>query len=122
MTSDPANQFVGLVPAAVERGGMRSHRRHLALLGVAMMAGALGLGIFWGIRSRSAADSALKQTTAEAAISLVSVVSPKAGAPTQEILLPGTTQAFTDPRREALSVGLAGLTALPGGCMVGPTT
>ena len=65
MTSDPANQFVGLVPAAVERGGMRSHRRHLALLGVAMMAGALGLGIFWGIRSRSAADSALKQTTAE---------------------------------------------------------
>ena len=96
MTGDPTNEFVGLAPAAVERGGMRSHRRHLALLGVAVMAGALGLGIFWGIRSRSAADSALKQTTAEAAISLVSVVSPKAGAPTQEILLPGTTQAFTD--------------------------
>jgi len=96
MTGDPTNEFVGLAPAAVERGGVRSHRRHLALLGVAVMAGALGLGIFWGIRSRSAADSALKQTTAEAAISLVSVVSPKAGAPTQEILLPGTTQAFTD--------------------------
>ena len=96
MTGDPTNEFVGLAPAAVERGGMRSHRRHLALLGVAVMAGALGLGIFWGIRSRSAADSALKQTTAEAAISLVSVVSPKAGAPTQEILLPGTTEAFTD--------------------------
>ena len=96
MTGDPTNEFVGLAPAAVERGGVRSHRRHLALLGVAAMAGALGLGIFWGIRSRSAADSALKQTTAEAAISLVSVVSPKAGAPTQEILLPGTTQAFTD--------------------------
>src|SRR2546423_9418999 len=60
------------------------------------MAGALGLGIFWGIRSRSAADSALKQTTSEAVISLVSVVSPKAGAAAQEILLPGTTQAFTD--------------------------
>jgi len=96
MTGDPTNEFVGLAPAAVERGGVRSHRRHLALLGVAVMAGGLGLGIFWGIRSRSAADSALKQTTAEAAISLVSVVSPKAGAPTQEILLPGTTQAFTD--------------------------
>jgi RND family efflux transporter MFP subunit len=96
MTGDPTNEFVGLAPAAVERGGVRSHRRHLALLGVAVMAGALGLGIFWGIRARSAADSELKQATAEAAISLVSVVSPKAGAPTQEILLPGTTQAFTD--------------------------
>ena len=50
MTGDPTNEFVGLAPAAVERGGVRSHRRHLALLGVAVMAGALGLGIFWGIR------------------------------------------------------------------------
>ena len=87
---------MGPSPAAVERGRTRSQGRHLALLGVAAMAGALGLGIVWGIRTRSAGDTALRQTTAEAAISVVSVVSPKPGAPTQEILLPGTTQAFTD--------------------------
>ncbi len=96
MTGDPESEFVGPSPAAVERGVTRSYRRHLALLGIAVVAGALGLGIFWGIRGRSAADTTLRHTTAEAAVSLVSVVSPKPGAPTQEILLPGTTQAFTD--------------------------
>jgi len=96
MTGDPASEFVGPSPAAVERGGTRPHRRHLAFLGVGVLAGALGLGIVWGIRARSAADTTLRQTTAEAAVSLVRVVSPKPGAPTQEILLPGTTQAFTD--------------------------
>ena len=60
------------------------------------MAGALGLGIVAGIRARSAADTTLRQTTTDAAISLVRVVAPKPGAAAQEILLPGTTQAFTD--------------------------
>ena len=96
MTDDPAREFVGSSPVAVERGGARLYRRHLALLGIAVVAGALGLGVVWGIRARSAASTTLRQTTAEAAISLVSVVSPKPDAPTQEILLPGTTQAFTD--------------------------
>jgi RND family efflux transporter MFP subunit len=96
MTGDPAREFVGSSPVAVERGGARLYRRHLALLGIAVVAGALGLGVVWGIRARSAASTTLRQTTAEAAISVVSVVSPKADAPTQEILLPGTTQAFTD--------------------------
>jgi RND family efflux transporter MFP subunit len=96
MTDDPAREFVGSSPVAVERGGARVYRRHLALLGIAVVAGALGLGVVWGIRARSAASTTLRQTTAEAAISVVSVVSPKADAPTQEILLPGTTQAFTD--------------------------
>jgi RND family efflux transporter MFP subunit len=96
MTDDPAREFVGSSPVAVERGGARLYRRHLALLGIAVVAGALGLGVVWGIRARSAASTTLRQTTAEAAISVVSVVSPKPDAPTQEILLPGTTQAFTD--------------------------
>jgi len=96
MTGDPGSEFVGASPAVVERGGTRSHRLHLALIGIGVLAGVLGLGIVWGIRTRSAADTTLRQTTAEAAISVVNVVSPKAGAPTQEILLPGTTQAFTD--------------------------
>ena len=96
MTDDPAREFVGSSPVAVERGGARLYRRHLALLGIAVVAGALGLGVVSGIRARSAASTTLRQTTADAAISVVSVVSPKPDAPTQEILLPGTTQAFTD--------------------------
>jgi RND family efflux transporter MFP subunit len=96
MTGDPPSEFVVAPPVAVERGGMRSHRRHLALVGIGVVVGALSLGIVWGIRARSAADTTLRQTTAEAAISVVNVVSPKPGASTQEILLPGTTQAFTD--------------------------
>jgi RND family efflux transporter MFP subunit len=96
MNGDPASQFVGLSPAAVEGERTRSSRRHLALLALAVVMGALGLGIVWGIRARSAANTTLRQTTAEAAISVVRVVSPKPEAPTQEILLPGTTQAFTD--------------------------
>jgi multidrug efflux pump subunit AcrA (membrane-fusion protein) len=38
----------------------------------------------------------VKRATEEAAVPVVKVVSPSPGAPTQEILLPGTTQAFTD--------------------------
>ena len=66
------------------------------LLGIAATAGVLGLGIYSGVRARNAADATLSRTTANAAVTVVSVVSPKATAPTQEILLPGTTQAFTD--------------------------
>ena len=66
------------------------------LLGLTAVAGFLALGIYSGVRARSAADATLRRTTAEAAVRVVSVVSPTASAATQEILLPGTTQAFTD--------------------------
>jgi RND family efflux transporter MFP subunit len=49
-----------------------------------------------GIHSRAAAESRLKQRTEEASIASVVVVFPQEGAPTQEIVLPGVTQAFTD--------------------------
>ena len=52
----------------------------------------LGLGFI----SRKKAEADLKQVTAAAAIATVNVVYPKAGAPTDEIVLPGNTQAFTD--------------------------
>jgi multidrug efflux pump subunit AcrA (membrane-fusion protein) len=97
MTGDPASEFVAAPGATAEGERTRARRgRPLALLALAVVAGALGLGIYSGIRARTAADAALKQTTAQAAVPIVNVVSPKAAAPTQEILLPGTTQAFTD--------------------------
>jgi RND family efflux transporter MFP subunit len=49
-----------------------------------------------GFISRKKAEADLKQVTAAAAIATVNVVYPKAGAPTDEIVLPGNTQAFTD--------------------------
>jgi RND family efflux transporter MFP subunit len=57
---------------------------------------ALALMIYSGIHSRAAAESRLKQRTEEAAIPTVAVVFPREGAPTQEIVLPGNTQAFSD--------------------------
>jgi RND family efflux transporter MFP subunit len=63
---------------------------------VATMVLALGMVISWGIRSRVEAEARLQMTTDQAAIATVDVVHPQESAPTEEIVLPGTTQAFTD--------------------------
>jgi RND family efflux transporter MFP subunit len=79
--------------------GEPRHSAHVGpalLLMVGVVAGVLGLGIYSGVRARSTADATLTRTTAEAAVAVVRVVAPAATASTQEILLPGTTQAFTD--------------------------
>lgn len=52
--------------------------------------------IIFGIRSRVEAEANLKTTTEESATPLVHVIHPKEGAPAEEIVLPGTTEAFTD--------------------------
>ena len=52
--------------------------------------------IGFGFISRRKAEADLKQSTAAAAIPTVNVVYPKSGAPNNEIILPGNTQAFTD--------------------------
>ena len=67
----------------------------VAFLGLAAVAIALGVMIYAGIRSRTAAEANLTLATAQAAIPTVDVVSPKAGAPTQELVLPGDMQPFT---------------------------
>jgi RND family efflux transporter MFP subunit len=61
--------------------------------------------IYSGIHSRAVAESRLTQRTQEAAIPTVAVVFPKEGAPTQEIILPGNTQAFSDAPIYARSSG-----------------
>jgi RND family efflux transporter MFP subunit len=96
VTVDPASEFVERAPVGVEERGAGWHSRHLAFIAIGVLAGALGLGIVSGIRARTAANTTLRQTTALAAIAPVTVVSPQRGAPTREIRLPGTTQAFTD--------------------------
>ncbi len=71
-------------------------RRQTAILVAAAAFAALAFLIYSGIHSRAAAESRLKQRTEEAAIPTVAVVFPREGAPTQEIVLPGNTQAFSD--------------------------
>src|SRR6266852_1028725 len=70
-------------------------RGRIAIL-VATAFAALAFLIYSGIHSRAAAESRLKQRTEDAAIPTVAAVFPKEGAPTQEIVLPGNTQAFSD--------------------------
>jgi RND family efflux transporter MFP subunit len=70
-------------------------RSHLAFLGLAAAVVVLAVVIYTGIRARVAANAILTQATTQAAILTVNVVYPKADAPTEEIVLPGNTQAFT---------------------------
>src|SRR4029077_18809911 len=58
---------------------------------------AVGLGLaFWGIATRATSLDVVTKETRELAVPTVSVISPERGAPQQEIVLPGTMQAFTD--------------------------
>jgi len=69
----------------------RSHKRWL-VLAIALLAVAALL--VWGIWSRVRASATLRAETAQAALTAVSVVSPKQTAPAQEIILPGNVQPF----------------------------
>jgi RND family efflux transporter MFP subunit len=83
-------------PSSDEFRPQQGVRRQMAILvGVAALA-ALALLLYSGIHSRVAAESRLAERTEEGAIPTVAVVFPKEGAATQEIVLPGNTQAFSD--------------------------
>jgi RND family efflux transporter MFP subunit len=70
--------------------------RRTAIIILAAALAAIALLLYYGIHSRVAAESQLAQRTEEAAVPTVVVIHPKEGAPTDEIVLPGVTQAFTD--------------------------
>ena len=74
----------------------RAARRRTAILITATALAVVALVIYSGIHSRAVAESRLAQRTQEAAIPTVAVVFPREGAPLQEIVLPGNTQAFSD--------------------------
>jgi RND family efflux transporter MFP subunit len=54
------------------------------------------IAIFFGIHRRVRAETDLAQATELAAVPVVNVTHPEAGAPNQEITLPGNIQAFSD--------------------------
>ena len=65
-------------------------------VGLAIAALLLAVVIYSGIHQRAVSASDLGAATERAAISTVNVVEPKPGTAFQEVVLPGTTQAFID--------------------------
>ena len=73
--------------------------RHTAKVFVAALVAASGVLIFaihGGITDRVKAAASLVRSTEDSAIPIVKVIHPKAGAPLQELVLPGNTKAFSD--------------------------
>ena len=75
----------------------RSNRRSFGpwIGAVLLLAVALGLA-FWGIATRAKSLDVVTKETRELAVPTVAVITPERGAPQQEIVLPGTMQAFAD--------------------------
>ncbi len=99
VTTTPEPEMIEAQPVQPSSDEFHSHLapgRQTGILLAAAALAALTLLIYSGFHSRAAAESRLKQRTEEAAIPTVAVVFPREGAPTQEIVLPGNTQAFSD--------------------------
>ncbi len=63
---------------------------------LAVAAGLLCIGIYAGIHGRATAEVALASATEGTATPTVNTVHPTAGASNEQLVLPGSTQAFTD--------------------------
>src|ERR1700758_4199537 len=87
-----ASQNSSAQRAPIERQPLS--RLLFVVLGVAGLL--LGIVIYSCIHQRAMAASNLGTVTERAAVSTVNVVVPKSGAALQELVLPGTTQAFID--------------------------
>src|SRR3982074_1989700 len=74
----------------------KSPRRLVDFLLVAGVVVALALLIYSGIKTRVQASATLNKATEQAAVMTVSVVHPETRAPSNELVLPGNAQAFTD--------------------------
>jgi RND family efflux transporter MFP subunit len=88
----PSTHASGDVVPFPEKGGGRGGM----ILGVLIVAILLAAAIFEGIRSRAHERSVLDTETTAAAIPTVNVTKPSGGSASQEVTLPGNTQAFTD--------------------------
>jgi RND family efflux transporter MFP subunit len=90
-TEDARNTGDQRLPATDVAGGKRSPK-HWVALSIALIA-VVAL-LVSGIWSRVKARTALTKVTEQSAVTAVSVVSPKATTPTDEIILPGNVQPF----------------------------
>lgn len=85
---------------ATSRKGSRLHMnrgmRPTHWLGILIALAIVALVVFFGIRSRSDAESRLKQDTDTLAMPTVTVIHAEKSAPQQEIVIPGNVQPFSD--------------------------
>jgi RND family efflux transporter MFP subunit len=65
------------------------------IVGAVALLGAVG-AVMWGVSTRTRALGVVTQETRDMAVPAVAVVTPARSAPQEEIVLPGTMQAFTD--------------------------
>src|SRR5580693_8316405 len=93
---DPETRAQGGQPSPAGSRSRSEPRRRTTILVAAAALTVLAVMIYSGIHSRAVAESRLTRRTQEAAVPTVAVVFPREGAPTQEIVLPGNTQAFSD--------------------------
>src|SRR6266404_1482726 len=99
VTTTPESETIEVQAVQPSPDGFHPHRgarRQTSILVAAAALAAVAFLIYSGIHSRAAAESRLTKRTEEAAIPTVAVVFPREGAPTQEIVLPGNTHAFSD--------------------------
>src|ERR1700734_523317 len=89
--NQPSQDSSGQPPQTERKSPSRS-----LFVGLGVAALLLGVVIYSGIHQRAMAASNLGTVTERAAIEAVNVVEPKSGAGLQELVLPGTTQAFID--------------------------
>jgi RND family efflux transporter MFP subunit len=74
------------------------------ILGGTALLVALG-AVLWGVSTRTRALAVVTQETHDMAVPAVTVVTPQRGAPQEEIVLPGTIQAFIDAQIYARTNG-----------------
>jgi len=99
VTSMPEPETIEVQTMQPSPEGFRSRpgaQRRTAILVAAAALALLALVIYSGVHSRAVTEARLEQRTEQAAIPTVDVLFPREGAPTQEIVLPGNTQAFSD--------------------------
>jgi RND family efflux transporter MFP subunit len=77
-----SNRKTGLIPSAI-------------VLAIILVVAAIGLA-FWGISTRARALTVVSEETKELAVPTVAVTKPTRGEAAQEIVLPGSIQAFAD--------------------------
>ena len=83
-------------PKAVRRPPASGFARAVKIVLVVVVLAVLGGVIYEGIRARIRAAASVKSETLDLAVPSVSVVRPKLGSATNEVVLPGNIQAFMD--------------------------
>ena len=96
MTVEEQQQIETTNHNSVGGGPPQAHLRGATFLPLILVALVLGYLIYSGIKARAEASTNLEAETQRSAVPSVSVIYPKESAPTEEVVLPGNTQAFTD--------------------------